>query len=67
MLQTQHITTMIENLKSSINEFNSVNSNFSGIISNTKNFYLIWIMTLMTLNERNTEIVDRFSSNVIEV
>ena len=61
---TQHITTMIENLKSSINEFNSVNSNFSGTISNTKELLSHMNDDFNDLNEKNTEIVDRFSSNV---
>ena len=61
---TQHITTMIENLKSSINEFNSVNSNFSGTISNTKELLSHMNYDFNDLNEKNTEIVDRFSNNV---
>ncbi|WP_141050559.1 anti-phage ZorAB system protein ZorA [Aliarcobacter cryaerophilus] len=61
---TQHITTMIENLKSSINEFNSVNSNFSGTISNTKELLSHMNDDFNDLNEKNTEIVDRFSNNV---
>lgn len=61
---TQHITTMIENLKSSINEFNSVNSNFSGTISNTKELLSHMNDDFNDLNEKNTEIVDRFSKNV---
>lgn len=61
---TQHITTMIENLKSSINEFNSVNSNFSGTISNTKELLSHMNNDFNDLNERNTQIVDRFSNNV---
>ena len=61
---SQHITTMIENLKSSISEFNSVNSNFSGTISSTKELLLHMNDDFNNLNEKNTEIVDRFSSNV---
>lgn len=61
---TQHITTMIENLKSSVNEFNSVNSNFSGTISNTKELLSHMNNDFNNLNEKNTEIVDRFSKNV---
>ena len=61
---TQHITTMIENLKSSVNEFNSVNSNFSGTISNTKELLSHMNNDFNDLNERNTQIVDRFSNNV---
>lgn len=55
---------MIENLKSSINEFNSVNSDFSGTISNTRELLSHINDDFNDLTERNTQTVDKFSKNV---